>query len=261
MKIAWIGSGKISKAFFKPLDTLEGFEVSVYSRRFEAVKELEHAYALKACEDIETCVKAASMIVLAVKPNMIQSVLSQLKPHLTEDTLLVSLAAGISLNQIHAFSNHGQIARLMPSTAVSIQQSSMALCPSPNLSAFNLTILQAFFSHFGQIMMIDESLMNAFIASSGSGIAYVYAMIEAMIKESQACGFNEQDAKDIILKTFTAATQMAQMSPLSLDDLMQQVASKGGTTEAGLLQLKAPLQSCVHATYVATLLKAKDLSK
>ncbi len=260
MKIAWLGSGKISKAFFTPLKTLMGFEVFVYSRSFETLKSLETYYPIIACETIEACVCDADMIVLAVKPNVIESVLADLKPYLKESTLIVSLAAGISLHQLYQFSNHSNIIRLMPSTAVSIQKSIMAICYD-EVSITNLDRLNQFFAHFGQLIKIEETLMNAFIASSGSGIAYVYAMMDAMMVESKRLGFSEEHARDIILKTFEAAVLMAMNHPLTLEALMQQVASKGGTTEAGLLELRDPLQKVIYDTFEATLLKAKDLSK
>ena len=260
MKIAWLGSGKISNAFFTPLKTHVGFEVFVYSRTYETLKSLETLYPIIACKTIEACVRDADMIVLAVKPNVIQSALNDLKPYLKESTLMVSLAAGISLQQLHQFSNHSNIIRLMPSTAVSIQKSIMAICYD-EVSLNNLDHLNQFFAHFGQLIKIDETLMNAFIASSGSGIAYVYAMMDAMMVESKRLGFSEELARDIILKTFEAAVLMAKSHPLALEALMLQVASKGGTTEAGLLKLRDPLQSLIHDTFEATLLKAKDLLK
>lgn len=260
MKIAWLGSGKISKAFFTPLKSLANFEVFVYSKTYASLKPLETLYPIIACETIEACVSDALMIVLAVKPNVIESVLTDLKPFIKENTLIVSLAAGISLQQLHQFSNHSNIIRLMPSTAVSIQKSMMAICYE-EVSKTNLDLLNQFFTHFGQITKIEETLMNAFIASSGSGIAYVYAMMDSMMIESIRLGFSEDVARDIVLKTFEAAVLMATSNPISLEALMQQVASKGGTTEAGLLKLSDPLQRLIHDTFEATLLKAKDLSK
>jgi pyrroline-5-carboxylate reductase len=124
-----------------------------------------------------------------------------------------------------------------------------------------LDVINAFFTHFGQVLKIDESLMNAFIASSGSGIAYVYAMMDAVISESQSLGFSDHEAKALVLKTFEAAVLMAIKSPLSLEALISQVASKGGTTEAGLATLQTDLQRLIHDTFDATLIKAKELSK
>ena len=183
----------------------------------------------------------AQVVVLAVKPQIMQSVLNSQATQLT-GVLVVSIAAGVSVAQIQTWSNQpkARVVRCMPNTPALVAQGISGLYFTPNCSQSDRDIAQQIFSSCGEVVVVNtEDEINAVTAISGSGPGYVFFLMEALAKAAQNLGFNEAQANLLVSQTFLGAATLAQQSDDSFATLREKVTSKGGTTFAGLEQLRA----------------------
>jgi pyrroline-5-carboxylate reductase len=181
----------------------------------------------------------AEVIVLAVKPQLMQTVLNQQIAHLN-NKLLISIAAGISVSQIRLWSHQSNIrvVRCMPNTPALVAQGISGLFFSDHCTETDQNTAHEIFSACGKVIVVSsEEEINAITAISGSGPGYVFFLMEALAKAAQQLGFNETQAKLLVNQTFLGAATLSSQSTDSFSTLREKVTSKGGTTFAGLQQL------------------------
>lgn len=264
MKIAWIGAGRMTQAFLTGFQTSEpSFDHHVSTRTVEKLKDLKHLFHVQVHTTNVECVKAANIVVLAIKPQQMQSVLSEIKNSISKETLVISIAAALSIKQLETWlEKPTKILRLMPNTAVALKQGSMAYAVNNYVESTDVQVFHQVFSPLGNLHAMDESKINAFIASSGSGIAFVYHLLDAFISAGAQQGFSHEEATQLSYETFEAALAMAKASKMSLSDLIDQVCSKGGTTIEGIQVLKnANLVEVFNQTFSATIQRSVALQK
>jgi pyrroline-5-carboxylate reductase len=156
--------------------------------------------------------------------------------------LVVSIAAGVSVAQIQNWSNQpkARVVRCMPNTPALVAQGISGLYFTPNCSQSDRDTAHRIFSSCGEVVVLNtEDEINAVTAISGSGPGYVFFLMEALAKAAQNLGFNEAQANLLVSQTFLGAATLAQQSDDSFATLREKVTSKGGTTFAGLEQLRA----------------------
>ncbi len=183
----------------------------------------------------------ASVVVLAVKPQIMQSVLNSQAEHLA-NKLLVSIAAGVSVAQIQSWNlqTDARVARCMPNTPALVAQGVSGLFFTANCTSEDRTTALQIFSSCGEVLVLNtEEEINAVTAISGSGPGYVFFLMEALAQAAHNLGFNETQARLLVNQTFLGAATLAQQSDESFATLREKVTSKGGTTFAGLEQLRA----------------------
>lgn len=181
------------------------------------------------------------VVVLAVKPQMMQAVLNSQRQHLS-NALLVSIAAGVSVAQIQNWSGQhtARVVRCMPNTPALVSQGISGLFFTANCTEADHAAAHQIFSSCGEVVVLNtEEEINAVTAISGSGPGYVFFMMEALAKAAQNLGFNEAQANLLVNQTFLGAATLAKQSDDSFSTLREKVTSKGGTTFAGLEQLRA----------------------
>lgn len=262
MKIAWIGAGRMTQAFLEGLKAFQDLEHHVSTRSFDKLQALQSRYPIHIHASNQACVLGADLVVLAVKPQQMQAVVEDLQASLPPKAIVVSLAAALSLSQLEAWVPYPiKLARIMPNTAVALRQGSLALCFNTHIEALDLELIHSVFSKVGHVYPIDENLMNPFIATSGSGIAFAYAILDGFIQASVQAGMSQSDAQSLVLETFNAALKMTAASNQPLSSLIDQVCSKGGTTIEGIQVLKnADLVNLFNETFKATIRRAQELS-
>ncbi|MCS7238447.1 MAG: pyrroline-5-carboxylate reductase [Thermoguttaceae bacterium] len=179
-------------------------------------------------------VEKADVIILAVKPRLVQPVLEELGPR-TSDRLIVSLAAGIATRAIlSAIGQQARVIRVMPNTAVRVLQGACAYCLAGKASEEDARLVERLLGAVGLCLRVDESLMDAVTALSGSGPAIVYLLLEAMIDAGVLVGLPRPVARTLALQTFRGAVEMTADTNLHPAELAGQVTSPGGTTIAAL---------------------------
>ncbi len=237
-KIAFIGAGNMAKAIIGGL-IAEGFspnDLSASGPRLESLEKVavEHGISIST-DNVATAVKA-DVIVLAVKPQMLKEVALGLANSLTHKPLIISLAAGITTESINTWLGGGQaIVRCMPNTPSQVRVGASGLFANANVSDAQKSTANAILGAVGIVQWVDdEALINPVTAVSGSGPAYFFLMMEAMIDAGVALGLNRESATELTLQTALGAAILAKQSNVDVAELRRRVTSPKGTTEQAI---------------------------
>lgn len=211
-------------------------------------------HRIKFLADIESLFETCTVILLAVKPKSMMDLLNQIKPHI-KNHLIITVAAGL---KIKTYQKHlgktVKIIRAMPNTPSFISLGVTALCYSKTTSKQDQILARDLFDSIGSTYELkSESQMDAATALSGSGPAFIFSYIDAIIKAAKANGLPEIMATNVLLDTMLGSTLYMKHSQKTAKELITQVASKGGTTEQGLAVLHKKgfakiLDECFKAT-------------
>ena len=184
-------------------------------------------------------VKKAKVIFLAVKPDQVGPVLSELRPAFTPEHLLVSIAAGVTLGKLESALGAGsRVVRVMPNTPALVGASASAFALGANASAEDAVLAEKLLSAIGVAFRVKESLLDAVTGLSGSGPAYIYVAIEALSDGGVAAGLPRDIAVKLAAQTVLGSAKMVLETGLHPGALKDMVASPGGTTIEGLHQLE-----------------------
>lgn len=186
-------------------------------------------------ENAEDFVGESDIIILAVKPQGMESVLRSLSPFLKQNVLLVSLAAGCSVSSIQKFSQQKKVMRVMPNTPALLGMGLSGYYADSSVSLSEKEVVQKMLNCFGMAVECStEDQINAITALSGSGPAYYFRILEITIHQAKMFGFSDAQAKEIALQTLRGAGELAFQAEDSVSELREKVTSKGGTTAAAL---------------------------
>lgn len=233
---------------------------------------LAEDFAINTATTLNSGSLNSEFVILAVKPQIMQSVCEQLGKNLMDSDLwIISLAAGIKIESISKFlgknlSQHHKIIRAMPNTPALLGLSATGLYSPEQLNPEIQSNVNAIFSAIGVYEWFNsESQLDAVTALSGSGPAYFFYMMEAMINAGIKEGLSPESAKKLVLQTALGASQMA-VNTLNdgakLSTLRESVTSKGGTTEAGLNYLHAnDFQDIIEKAIHSARKRSEELSK
>lgn len=262
MKISFIGAGNMTQAFLKGSST-SFFEHEVWvSNRSQAKLDALVQYPITCTTNNLLAVDRADILILAIKPQQMFDLLQEIRTEIKADAIIISLAAGLSIHQLEQWlCTPVKLIRFMPNTAIALGIGTIAICHNQNVDVSEMSLVKELFKPCGSLIDIDENQFELFIAASGSGIAFVYQIMASYIQVLQELGLDEVQAKLMIMETFFAASSMAKINP-DFDDLMNRVASKGGTTIEGLSVLRSSqLKHILHETCLRTIQRSKQLSE
>lgn len=203
--------------------------------------------------------KKAATVVVAVKPQMWREVATTVAPYLARDAVIVSIAAGVSIDALADVFGERNIARAMPTTAVAIGQGTASIAANSDLARQRAHDL--FDAIATTVDIEDEALMHAATAVSGSGPAYLYAFVEALQAAAVEAGFAPEAAATLAQSTIAGAASLMAMSDASPAELRARVTSPGGTTQAALevLMGEGGLQALLNAAVAAAVRRSKAL--
>jgi len=178
----------------------------------------------------------APIIVLAVKPQMLDAAIAPLRANLASfsaQPLVISILAGIRITQIEsAFNHEARVIRVMPNTPAQIGLAMSAIAPSETATQSDIDLATRLFTSIGKSVTIPEDLMDAYTALAGSGPAYLFYLAEAMVNAAQRLGFDEDQAETITRQTLLGSASLIDQSSETPKALRAKVTSKNGTTEA-----------------------------
>ena len=239
MKLGFIGGGNMAQALIIGLKSQQFSMQDITVIELDANKRLVlgHDLGINATDDlarIQTC----DVIVLAIKPQQLPALAKTLAPLLNAQ-LIISIAAGIRIADLSRWlGDYKTIVRAMPNTPAQIQAGITGIYAMPSVSEAQIALADQVLSAAGNTVWLDtEQQLDAVTAISGSGPAYVFYMIEALQAAAIDLGLNETQAKQLSIATFKGASLLADSSAAPIATLREQVTSKGGTTEQGLLSL------------------------
>ena len=239
MKITFVGGGNMASALISGLirNGAGRESISVIEPDPERREKMKTEYGISVFENIGLL--DCDLILLAVKPQQLHGVASALADKLSSQ-IVVSIAAGILTSDLSRWlKGYGHIVRVMPNTPAQVMKGISALYAMPQVSSEYKRMAEEVLSSVGStIWLIDEEKMDAFTALCGSGPAYVFYFLEAMIEAGMEMGFDASDAKKMALETFSGSVALASESQDEPAILRKKVTSKGGTTERALLEME-----------------------
>lgn len=237
MKYGFIGCGNMGGAIARALrnQTSDIMIADPSPNGFSIASELGCEYT-----DNETIIKKCDRVFLAVKPQIMESVLARLQGLLAEHKpLLITMAAGLSINKIEAFSGTNMpVIRIMPNTPVSIGMGMIQYCCNELVTEEAKTAFLSDMQNAGRLDEVPENLIDAASALSGCGPAFMYMFIEALADGAVACGLPRAKAQEYAAATMAGAAQMVLKSGKHPGELKDAVCSPGGSTIVGVKTLE-----------------------
>lgn len=262
-KIAIVGAGSMAEAFISGIleNGLIGQKniwVTNHSNQ-ERLTYLKERYGIQTTYDFDALFNDADIVMLAMKPKDAGSAIDIIREQLTENMLLVSVIAGVSMNTIEILARKPlSIARAMPNTSAAVGKSATAIAVNERVSAEQLTTIRNLFETVGMAAFVEENQLDAVTGLSGSGPAYIYYLIEAMENSAVEIGLEKQMAKQLIVQTLIGAAEMVKSSAKPPEQLRREVTSPGGTTEAGVRILE---EGKVQQAFISCIKAAAAQSK
>ncbi len=212
-------------------------ELIITERRQERADELAAKYGVRILGNAEAA-EAAHTLVLVVKPQDMASLIEEIAPHVHEDNLVVSLAAGITTEFLETRLPQGRaVIRVMPNTPALVDQGMAAISGGSRVSHDQLREAESLLAAVGKVVEVPEKLQDAVTAISGSGPAYIYYVVEAMIEAGVVLGMPRATATELVVQTLYGAATMMKETGQHPTVLREQVTSPGGTTAAALREL------------------------
>ena len=255
-KIAIIGAGNMGEALVAGMlaagvvrpDDIHATDVVV-----DRLDRLQARYQIRVGSENEAAAAWADVVILAVEPQVLDHVLNDLRPVVTEAKLILSVAAGYPIARIVThLAPRVRVVRCMPNTPSVVQAGVSALAMGENVSVEDERLARAIFESVGMVVVVEERLMDAVTGLSGSGPAYVFLIIEALADGGVKMGLPRDAALGLAAQTVFGAARMALETGEHPGRLKDKVTSPGGTTIAGLHELergrlRASLMDAVEA--------------
>jgi pyrroline-5-carboxylate reductase len=239
-QIAFIGGGNMACAIIGGLigQGMRAMDILVVEPYAEQQVKLKETFGIEAFNAPNAMLAQAGMVVWAVKPQTFKVAASQARAH-TQHALHFSVAAGIRSDTIAQWLGTERIVRSMPNTPALIGKGITALYPRPAVSQQDRSAVERVISATGDyVWLTDEAQIDAVTALSGSGPAYVFYFIEAMVQAGIDMGLPPEQAAQLAKATFTGASELAAGSSESPQALRAKVTSKGGTTYAAITSME-----------------------
>lgn len=261
-----IGGGVMGEALLSRLLDQSIFEpqaVVVSDPSADRRSYLYDTYGINAVDDNEVVVQQATVVLLAVKPQILSKVATQLKDTIsTVRPLLLSILAGTTLNQLTDCFVGWPVIRAMPNTPATVGAGVTALARGEDVSDQHLEQARQIFASVGDVVVVSEPLMDAVTALSGSGPGYVALVVEALADGGVAAGLPRAAAMQLAIQTVKGTAELLQQSGMHPGALKDRVTSPGGTTIAGVAQLEAGgLRSALIEAVRAACARAKELGQ
>ncbi|MCZ0718125.1 pyrroline-5-carboxylate reductase [Aerococcus kribbianus] len=264
-KITLIGAGNMGGAILTGLLNSQNFSsqsitISVHTESH--AKNLEENLGVTTYTDNCQAVTEADLVILAVKPYQLDEVITEIKPHLKANCLLVSIATGYSLQQAEKdLGSQIKFARVMPNLPAQIGQGVSALAPNHNISADDLEFIQSVFATIGLVEIIAETQLDAITGLSGSSPALIFMMIEAMADAGVNKGLSRDQALKLASQAVAGSAAMISQENLHPEVLKDRVCTPAGTTIDLVRQAeKDNFRSTVQEAIIAAIDKSSSLS-
>lgn len=266
LNVAFIGSGVMAEAILQGLlrEGLIAPQRIICSDPFPARgEELRSHYGVRATTSNLEAVTGADLVILSVKPQVLGEVLHELRGHLRPAALVISIVAGATLASIASELLHATVVRSMPNTPARIGQGMTVWTASEAVSAAGREQARAVFGALGEEVYVDhEEYLDMATALSGTGPAYVFLVMEALIDAGVHLGFSRRIAQQLVLQTMQGSVAFARSVDMHPAELRNMVTSPGGTSAEAIYQLeKGGLRTILSRAVFAAFQKSRALSQ
>ncbi len=261
MKITIIGCGNLGESFLTGLirsKTFNPAEITASDldeEKLEKIRELE----VKTTTDNKKAVEGSKVVFVAVKPSIVGKVIENLE--LTEDKLLISLAAGVSTDFLGKHTN-ARVVRVMPNICGRVAEMASGYTLGKNATEEDEKLVNEILSKMGETLKVNEDLMDIITGLSGSGPAYIFLVIKAMKDAGVENGLSESESTRLAAQTVKGSSELVLESKENLEDLIDMVCSPKGTTIEGVKVLEdGKVEENIKKAVKAAKKRSKELSK
>lgn len=242
--LGFIGAGSMAEAILNGIlsrKMVSPEQIYMINRKNNERLDFFHKnYGINTTRDYFEVVSNCKILVIAVKPQDIESLLFTLKDLTTPEHIIITVAAGISTTFVEQqLGKNVQVVRVMPNTSCQVKESATAIVEGRYVKPSSMDTVFKIFSSVGKVAQVNEDMLDAVTGLSGSGPAYVYLLMEAMIEAGIKAGLSEDLSKDLAIQTVFGAAKMVLETGESPKRLRRKVTSPGGTTMAGVKTLEA----------------------
>ena len=260
-RLAFIGGGTMAEAMIRGLlekHLVPPSHVLVTGPRRERRADLAKRFGVKALAANAEAARAAHVVVLSVKPQVLPTVLRDLRGEMRADQLVISIVAGVPLAVLRDGLDHAAIVRAMPNTPAQIGMGVTAWTATSAVDRAQRDRAKAILGALGaQIEVEEETWVDMATALSGTGPTYVFLLMEALVDAGVHLGFSRRVAEELVLRTVEGSAAFARQSERHLAELRNMVTSPGGTSAAAIYELekgtlRTVLSRAVYAAYTRT---------
>ncbi len=245
--------GLIASGFSKPE------LITVADIREDRLNYLKEQHNVNATTDNKKTVGENDIVVFAVKPQTLPDILEDVAPSIGPDTLVISIAAGVTISAI-AGSVKARIVRAMPNMCAQVRQSVTAVCGNPAVTEEDFIVVERLFDSVGITVRVSEDKMDAVTAVSGSGPAYIFLIMEALIEAGVENGLTLGQSRVLVEHTVKGAAELSIETNLHPAELKERIMSPQGTTVAALHVLEeAGLRGTILSAVAAAYKRSKEL--
>ncbi|SDV04680.1 pyrroline-5-carboxylate reductase [Microlunatus sagamiharensis] len=259
-RLALLGAGVMGETVLSGL-VRAGWDpatIVATDRRPERVAELEAAYGITMSSNVDA-VAGAETVLLVVKPQDMTSLLGEIAPALDATTLVVSMAAGVDTATLEAGLPAGQpVVRVMPNTPAQVDEGMAAVAAGSSATDDHLERVRDILTATGRVAVVPERYLDAVTAISGSGPAYLFFVVEAMIEAGVHLGLPRDTSTELVVQTMLGSAKLLRESGEHPAILRERVTSPGGTTAAALRELE---DHKVRAAFLSAMEAARDRSR
>ena len=261
-KIAILGAGQIGEALISGLLS-SGWrsppELAASTRREERAAELRERHGIEVTLSSAEAAAGAALVVIAVKPQDLESLLGEIGPLIQPDQTVLSIAAAIPTAAIERHLDRGvPVVRAMPNTPAVVHEGMAGICAGSHAGEEHLTLAEEALRHLGAVVRVSEPYMDAVTAVSGSGPAYFALLAEAMIEAGILLGLSREVSTQLVVQTMLGTAKQLRDLGMHPVELREMVTSPGGTTIAAIRELE---QAGLRAAFLNAIQAAMDRSR
>ena len=255
-KIGFIGAGNMAFALAKAVKKNKlGRSIIASDVRKERLDFIKKELKIAVSTDNKEVVKKSDIIFLAVKPQVIDSVLDEIKD---SDKLIISIAAGVKLKKLEAKLKKAKVVRVMPNTPCLVGEMAAGFAAGKKVKDKEIKIVEEILNSAGKAFYLKEEMLDAVTGLSGSGPAFVARLMEGLIEGGVKSGLSKDISTELALQTCLGTAKLLIESGMTTDELVKMVSSPGGTTVAGREILE---KSDVKDVLIKTIKRATERSK
>ena len=241
-QIGFIGAGNMATALIRGMLAARlaaPEQISVFDTDAAKVETLVSAHGVARRSSNPDLVEQSDLVVLAVKPQNVSEVLAEIAPAVRNDQCFISIAAGVPLSRLEtALGPRARVIRVMPNTPALVGAGAAGISRGRNATDNDLALVRAIFEAVGVAVIVDEKHLDAVTAISGSGPAYVFYFVEALLHAAGRVGLKSEVAQALVRQTVLGAARMVNELDQTPAQLREAVTSPGGTTAAALAVLR-----------------------
>jgi len=264
MRVGFIGGGKMAEAIITDLvnsQTINANDIFVSDISETRLNFLHEHHGINALASIHSLLQSADVVFLAVKPQNLTEVLTEMSPHITNNHLVISIAAGKKIAIIEKHLPNARVIRVMPNMAALVSEGMNVFCAGNHTTTEDHKTARKLLSCSGEVLELPEKQFDAVTAVSGSGPAFFTYFLALIINAGEKLGLEHKTAETLACQTMLGTAKLLTQGGFDANDLIDTISSAKGTTVAGMDVLKkSGLKQAICDTLSASAKRSAELS-